>query len=171
MSRSDRTPERGPVRGRTGSPTFQGRGRGLVTLTFVRKSIIATLGVALLLTAGAGSAVAGATRASRSVAGVHATLSQFTGYVLADNTTAACAMLTANGEKAWAKQNGASSCAAATKTDYRLLKAYPSNQKPIKHYNSTVKVTIHGNTATMPKLLGSGTRTLLYRQGLWYINS
>jgi hypothetical protein len=136
----------------------------------VRKNLIATLAVALLVTAGAGIAQAKPTRASRSVAGVRATLDQWANLLLSDKAKAACAMLTPHGQAVWAKTNSASTCIAASKADYAFLKQYPTDAQAIRDYGNTEPVTLHGNTASLPKLSG-GTRTLLYQDGLWYINS
>ena len=136
----------------------------------VRKSMLVGLSVALLFAVGAGVAQAGATRASKSVAGVRATLDQWANYLLSDQAKAACAMLTAHGQAAWAKDNSSSNCLTASKADYKFLKQYPSDAKAIRDYGNTEKVKLTGSKATLPKIAG-GTRTLLYIKGLWYIDS
>jgi hypothetical protein len=138
----------------------------------VRKTTITALSVALILTAGVSSAFAAkATRATKSVAGVRATINQWAAYVLADNSKAACLMLTPDGQKAWAKDNDANNCLQANGKDYQLFHAYPQDAKAIKNYGNTAPVTLKGDVASLPKLSGSGTRELIYKQGLWYINS
>ena len=136
----------------------------------MRKNLIATLAVALLITVGAGVAQAKPTRASKSIAGVRTTLDQWANLLLSNQAKAACAMLTAHGQAAWAKDNSSSTCIAASKADYQFLKQYPSDAQAIRDYGNTEPVTLHGKTASLPKLTG-GTRTLLYQHGLWYINS
>ena len=137
----------------------------------VRRLVLVGLSVALLIAVATGVAQASsATRASKSVAGVRATLDQWANYVLTDQPKAACAMLTAHGQAVWAKDNGLTNCITATKDDYGFLKKYPSDAKAIRDYGKTTKVTLKGTKATMPKL-GGGTRTLLYLKGLWYIDS
>jgi hypothetical protein len=136
----------------------------------VRKSLLAVLGVAILLTAGTGAAQAGATRTSKSVAGVRATLDQWANYLLTDKPQLACAMLTTHGQAVWATTNKAPNCVKASKADYSLLKKYPSYATTIRDYGNVEPVTLHGNRASLPKLSG-GTRTLIYKNGVWFIDS
>ena len=128
--------------------------------------------VACVLGVGAGVAQAGstATRATHSVAGVRYTLDEWAKLLLSDQAKAACALLTAHGQKVWAQANSSKNCIEASTGDYKFLKKYPTDAKAIREYGDKEPVTIHGNTATVPKLAG-GDRRLLYIHNLWWIDS
>jgi hypothetical protein len=114
-------------------------------------------------------AVAANPRAQRSVAGVRATLRQYGADVLAGNGTGACALLTPPARSQIAEANHASSCAAVIKVAAVILKADPTQTAAVLRYPRTVRVTLKGDSASVPKFEASGHATLTYTHGLWYL--
>ncbi|HTU84326.1 MAG TPA: hypothetical protein VMF57_02060 [Solirubrobacteraceae bacterium] len=45
----------------------------------------------------------------------------------------------------------------------------PKQAAQLRAYASKVKVTLHGDTASVPKLNGGGRGELTYTHGLWYL--
>lgn len=52
-----------------------------------------------------------------------------------------------------------------------FLKARPSEAAQLRSYATTVKVTLHGDTATVPSQDGGGRTTLSYTHRPWYLAS
>jgi hypothetical protein len=71
-------------------------------------------------------------------------------------------LLTAAAQKELARVNHISSCEKVIELAGHLLKSSPRLAARVRSYASTVKVTLHGDTATVPKLGGGGLRTLTY---------
>lgn len=135
-----------------------------------RLLVIALCGAALLV-CGATSAWAAGKRSQRSVAGVRATVSTYDNAALAGNGKAGCALLTSAAQKALAKDNHVSSCVKAFELFGEVLKTTPKQAAALRSYAAKLKVTLHGNTATVPKLDEPGHVTLTYTHGLWYVSS
>ena len=134
-----------------------------------RRFAIAAAGSLLL--AFPGFAGAATPRAQRSVAGVRATMRAYAAALLAGNGKAGCALLTTAAQKELAKANHASSCEKVIELSGQLLKSTPKQAAKLRSYASTVKITLHGSTATVPKFDSGGRTTLTYRHGLWYLAS
>lgn len=117
----------------------------------------------------AGIAGAASPRAQRSVAGVRATLGAYDTALLAGNGRTACSLLTAVAQKELAKANHVSSCEKVIELGAQALKSNPRQAAQVRSYAAKVKVTLHGDTATVPKLGGGGRSTLTYIHGLWYL--
>jgi len=115
--------------------------------------------------------LAGATslRGQRSVAGVRSTLAAYDNAVLAGNGKAACSLLTAGAQKEVAESNHLPSCQKSIELAGELLKVSPKQAAQLRAYASKVKVTLHGDTASVPKLNGGGRGELTYTHGLWYL--
>lgn len=118
-----------------------------------------------------GVALAGNARSGRNVAGVRATIGQYDSALLAGNGKAGCALLTAGAQKQIAKQNHVASCELVFEAAAKLLKSAPKQASAIRAYASKVRVTLSGDTASVPPLSGSGHVTLTYTHGLWFISS
>jgi hypothetical protein len=136
-----------------------------------RSRLLALVAVACASLAFTGVAGATSLRAQRSVAGVRATLGAYDTALLAGKGKAACSLLTAAARKELAKSNHVSSCEKVIEIAGRVLKSRPKLAARVRSYASKVKVTLRGDTATVPKLGGGGTSTLRYRRGLWYLAS
>jgi len=134
-----------------------------------RRLAIIAIGCALLVYPSV--AAAASPRAQRSVAGVRATLRAYASALLAGNGKAGCALLTAAAQKEVAKANHVSSCEKVIEISAQLLKSTPRQAAQLRSYASTVKITLHGSTATAPKFGGGGRSTLTYSHGLWYLAS
>lgn len=118
-----------------------------------------------------GLASARSPRAQRSVAGVRATLRAYASSLIAGNGKAGCALLTSAAQKELAKANHVSSCKQAVEASGQLLKSTPKQAARLRSYASTVKITLHGSTATVPKFDAGGRSKLTYAHGLWYLAS
>jgi hypothetical protein len=138
----------------------------------MRRILIASLAAAAILLVGAGSALAGPSRSTKSVAGARATLLQWVHLLVTGQEKAACALLTTHGQAAWVKDSGSkkTTCVGASTDVYKYFKQYPQDGASLKKYAVKVTITLSGTKATMPKVSG-GTRTMLYIKGLWYIDS
>jgi hypothetical protein len=136
--------------------------RHLLTIAFCVAAVVAF---------GAASAWAAGTRSQRSVSGVRATVSAYDNAALAGNGKAGCALLTSAAQKALARDNHVSSCDKAFELFGEVLKTTPKQAAALRSYAAKLKVTIHGNTATVPKLDEPGHVMLSYTHGLWYVNS
>jgi hypothetical protein len=134
-----------------------------------RRLAIVAAGCALL--AFPGLAGAASPRAQRSTAGVRATLRAYATALLAGNGKAGCALLTGAAQKEIAKANHVSSCEKVIEASGQLLKSSPQEAAQLRAYASTVKIALHGSTATVPKFGGGGRSTLTYTHGLWYLAS
>jgi hypothetical protein len=117
-----------------------------------------------------GLAGASSLRSRRSVAGVRATVAAYDNAVLAGKATTACSLLTAAAQKQIAKTNHLPTCEKTIEFAYQLLKASPKQAAQVRSYASKVKITLHGDTATVPKFNGGGRGTLSYVHGLWYVS-
>ncbi len=62
-------------------------------------------------------------------------------------------------------------CETGIETAAELLKSRPTQAAQLRSYASTVKVTLYGDTATVPNLSGGGRTTLSYTHGFWYLAS
>ena len=118
----------------------------------------------------AGPAAAANPRAERTVAGVRATLTQYDTAVLAGNGGTACALLTRQAQAQLAKANHATNCTDVSKAAGAALKSHPTQAAALRSYARKVHITLHGDTATAPKLGGSGHPTFTYTHGLWYLS-
>lgn len=110
-------------------------------------------------------------REQRSVAGVRATLVAYVDSVIAGNGTTACSLLTPAVAAQLAKADHQSSCATVIQIAAYFLKLRPTQAAQLRSYASTVKITLHGDTATVPNGGGGGWTTLTYTRGLWYVAS
>jgi hypothetical protein len=129
--------------------------------------------VALASVAALAPGIAGAASNPRSrptVAGVRAAINSYDHAILADRAQAACAVLTPAARRRIARANHASSCIAVIHAAYELLKSDHRDAAELRSYGSKVKVTLHGHTATVPKLGAPGRTTLSYIHGLWYVS-
>jgi len=117
-----------------------------------------------------GPAGASSLRSQRSVAGVRSTVAAYDNAVLAGKAETACALLTAAAQKQIAKTNHMSSCEKAIKFAYELLKLSPKQAAQVRSYASKVKITLRGDTASVPRFNGGGRGTLIYTHGLWYVS-
>jgi hypothetical protein len=117
-----------------------------------------------------GLAGAASQRSQRSVAGVRATLSAYDNAILAGNAKTACSLGTAAAQKQLAKTNHVSTCEKAIDLASELLKVSPKQAAQLRGYASKVKVTLHGDSASVPNFNGGGHSTLTYTHGLWYIS-
>jgi hypothetical protein len=136
-----------------------------------RSRQLAIVAATFALLAFPGLAVAANMRAQRSVAGVRATLRAYTTALLAGNGKSGCSLLTTAGQKALAKANHATSCEKVIELTGQILKSTPKQAAEVRSYASSAKVTLHGDSATVPKLGGGGVVTLSYTRGLWYLTS
>jgi hypothetical protein len=136
-----------------------------------RSRLLAIVIAGCALLAFSGVAGAASLRAQHSVAGVRATLRAYDTALLAGNGHAGCSLLTAAAQMELARLNHVSSCEKVIEVAGHLLKSSPKLAAEVRSYASTVKVTLHGGTATVPKLGGGGLRTLTYSHGLWYLAS
>jgi hypothetical protein len=118
----------------------------------------------------AGPAAAANLRADRTVAGVRAALSQYDTAVLAGNGTTACALLTKAARAQLVKANHAANCDDVIEAAGAALKSDPKEAAALRGYPGKVHITLHGDTATAPKLGESGHITFAYTHGLWYLN-
>jgi hypothetical protein len=109
-------------------------------------------------------------RAQRTVAGARATLGQYDTDIIAGYSKSACALLTTKAQTQLARENHATSCAAAIEVASAALKAAPAQTAALRSYARKARVTLHGDTATVPKLGTSGHVTLTYTHGLWYLS-
>lgn len=90
-------------------------------------------------------------RANRdSVAGARATLVAYVAAVIAGNGTTACSLLTPAIRKQLAKADHQSNCETVIETAAELLKSRPTQATQLRSYASTAKVTLRGDTATVP---------------------
>jgi hypothetical protein len=117
----------------------------------------------------ASPAAAANLRAQRTVAGVRATIVQYERDVVSGNGKAGCALLTPSAQRQLAKQNHTSSCPKVFEAAAALLKSDPKQAAALRRYASTVHVTLHGDTATVPVYGGKGRVALTYTHGLWYV--
>jgi hypothetical protein len=136
-----------------------------------RSRLLALVAVGGALLAFPGVAGASNPRAQRSVAGVRATLRTYDNALLAGKGKAACSLLTAAAQKQLAKTNHVSSCEKVIEIGSQVLKSSPKLAAQVRSYASTVKVTLHGDIATVPKLGGGGVSTLTYSRDRWYLAS
>jgi hypothetical protein len=136
-----------------------------------RARVLAIVIAGCALLAFPGGAGARSLRAQRSVAGVRPTLRAYDTALLAGNGKAGCSLLTAAAQKELARVNHVSSCQKVIEVAGHLLKSSPKLAAQVRSYASTVEVTPHGGTATVPKLGGGGVRRLTYSHGLWYLAS
>jgi hypothetical protein len=134
-----------------------------------RSRLLAIVVAGCALLAFAGVTGAASLRAQRSVAGVRATLRAYDTALLAGNGKAGCPLLTTAAQRELARVNHISSCEKVIELAGHLLRSSPRLAARVRSYASTVKVTLHGDTATVPKLGGGGLRTLTYSDGLWYL--
>src|ERR1700733_11751253 len=118
----------------------------------------------------AGPAFAANPRAQRTVAGGRATLSQYDTAVLAGNGRTACALLTKETRTQLAKANHLGNCADVIEAAGAALKSDQKQAAAIRGYASKVHITLHGDTATAPKLGETGHTTFTYTHGLWYLS-
>ncbi|MGH2856240.1 MAG: hypothetical protein ACRDMJ_02015, partial [Solirubrobacteraceae bacterium] len=114
--------------------------------------------VGLLLVPAA--ATAGATCSQRSIAGVHATLSEYAGDLITGDAHGACGILTAAAQRAIVRDNHAASCKVVVEASSQLLKSSPHEAAALRSSARTVKVTLHGDTARADKFDGAGTVSL-----------
>jgi hypothetical protein len=114
---------------------------------------------------------ASSARAQRSVAGARATLVAYVAAVIAGNGTAACSLLTPAMAAQLAKADHQSSCETVIQIAAVLLRSRPSEAAQLRSYASTVKVTLHGDAATVPNQDGGGRTTLTYTHRLWHLAS
>ncbi len=132
-------------------------------------------GISLLLAAllavliGSAAAYAAGLRTQRTVAGVRATINQYDSDVLAGKAKGACSLLTAKAQTQVAKSNHTSSCENVIEVAYEILTTEPKQAAAIRAYGNEVPVTLHGDTASVPKLNGGGRSTLTYTHGLWFL--
>jgi hypothetical protein len=133
-----------------------------------RVSILLAAMASVLFSAGA--AAAANPRAERTVAGVRATLSRYDTAVLAGNGSTACALMTKQAQAQLAKANHAANCADVIEVSGAALKSDPKEAAALRAYAGKVHITLHGNTATAPKLGESGYVTFTYVRGLWYLS-
>ncbi|HTX10632.1 MAG TPA: hypothetical protein VME22_18555 [Solirubrobacteraceae bacterium] len=136
-----------------------------------RPRLLAIVAAGCAVLAFPGLADAASPRAQRSVAGVRATLRAYATDLLAGNAKAGCALLTGAAQKEIAKANHLSGCEKVIEIASQLLKSSPKQAAKVRSYASTVKITLHGDTATVPKLGEGGLSTLTYSHGLWYLAS
>jgi len=128
---------------------------------------IAAIAASLLC---AGPAAAANPRAELTVAGVRATLSRFDTALLAGNGRTACALLTSEAQAQLAKANHAADCTDVVEVAGAALKSDPKQAAALRSYAGKVHITLHGDTATLPKLGESGHTTFTYKHGLWYLS-
>lgn len=114
---------------------------------------------------------ASSSRAQRSVAGARVTLVAYVAAVIAGNGTTACSLLTPAMAAELAKADRQSTCETVIQIAAGLLKSRPSEAAQLRSYASTVKVTLHGDTATVPNQDGGGLTTPTYTHRLWYLAS
>ena len=108
-------------------------------------------------------------REQGSVAGARATLVAYVAAVIAGNGTTACSLLTPAIRKQLAKADHQSNCETVIETAAELLKSRPTQAAQLRSYASTAKVTLRGDTATVPNLVRGGRTTLTYTHGLRYL--
>jgi hypothetical protein len=118
----------------------------------------------------AGPAVADSLRADRSVAGVRATLRLYDNALLSGNAKTGCALFTKRAQAQLARTNHVASCADVIRQAAALLKANSKEAAAVRAYASKAYITLSGSIATVTKLDGSGTNTLTYMRGLWYVS-
>ena len=114
---------------------------------------------------------ASSSRAHRSVAGARATLVAYVAAVIAGDGTTACSVLTPAMAAQLAKADHQSSCETVIQIAAVLLKSRPSEAAQLRSYASTVKVAVHGDTATVPNQHGGGRTTLTYTHRFWSLAS
>lgn len=114
---------------------------------------------------------ASSSRAQRSVAGARATLVAYVAAVIAGDGTTACSLLTPAMAAQLVKADQQSSCETVIQIAAVLLKSRPSEAAQLRSYASTVKVALHGDTATVPNQDGGGRTTLTYTHRFWYLAS
>lgn len=78
--------------------------------------------------------------------------------------------MTAAAQKQLAKTDDRPTCEAAVKLAGEAFKAEPKVAARFRSYAKTVKITLHGSTATVPNWNGGGKSTFTFTHGLWYIS-
>lgn len=70
-----------------------------------------------------------------------------------------------------AKADNQSSCETVIQIGAGFLKLRPTEAAQLRSYASAVKITLHGDTATVPNEGAGGQTALTYTHGLWYLAS
>jgi hypothetical protein len=117
------------------------------------------------------AAAAAGSRSERSVAGARALIATYDSDILADRTSAACALGTKAAQAGLAKEDHASTCTAALHLGWELLQTDPKEAAQIKGFAAKAHITLKGSTATVRNIGNAGTTKLSYIKGEWYFSS
>jgi hypothetical protein len=140
-----------------------------VPLKSRRLSVLAAAACVSLALPAVGAAAS--LRDQRSVFGVRATLEAYFAASIAGNGRSACALMTPAAQVYLARSDHAASCQKATEVVGALLRWDPLEAAQLRSYAATVRITLNGDTATVPKLNQPGRGTLIYTRGRWYLAS
>lgn len=116
------------------------------------------------------SALAADLRSQRTVAGVRATITEYTNAVVDGNGKLACALLTKKAKAHMVKGDISTTCPKLIRLTAVLIQAHPKEAAGLRAYALKVRITLTGDIASVPTYSGNATTKLIYTHRLWYVN-
>ena len=136
------------------------------------KSLVRLGAIVVLLAciAGATTASAANPRSLPTATGVRALLTQYINDLFSGKAQAACALFTPKGQREVAAHADAKTCEQVIEFAHVFLAGSATRRAAARKWVTTVKITLHGSTGSVPNENGPGRQALLYTSKLWYFN-